>query len=864
MKFLMKKNNIHKIIILLVFLILFNFIVPMHKSNADVITTDVVETVSDIVGGKAGGILFSPIVDFTAKLGDATIRILQGLMTGNWQEIFTDKSVIKDTLKNGILPIKIATDIYQFATGDYINIEIPHISYTPEAIFKNKVLALDANFISPDATGQAGDEDTKSAVAILHNVIAGWYVGLRNLALVGLLSVLVYIGIKIVMSSVSEQKAKYKKMLMDWVVALCMLMVLHYFMAFVMYITDQITSMLDGNEQYTQQYPIGDDNVKLNLMESVRYNLQFAEASAETAFGYIIIYLVLVIFTIMFTIKYLKRVVYMAFLTLMAPMVALTYPLDKIKDSKAQAFDMWMKEYVYNALLQPFHLIIYRVLVGSAITLAMENPIYACVAIGFMIPAEKLLRKMFNFRDGNTGGELGSFAGGALVANMLQRVNKPLKGDKGGATSGGSKDNKIRYTANDTNFTGNLGSRLSSGKATTTDNKDNPAPTDTPKPEDINDPFAGKAQEKTGKDSKTEMAYEDYIYSNPYDNAYADYYGQSSDSTVNSNSSANQTDTPKAEEPSKQDSINIKPGNNIKPTGTPKKNKRSIWNGVKHVAGTYTRKATSGFSGKNVAKGFGRTVARAAGTAALGTIGIAAGVATGDYSNVLKYGAIGAAAGNAAGANAFNKMWNTGGNVADTFQAGYYGEDYADVNNEKQRKIFSKNFKKNQDNWDYLTKSYGVDAANYIMNNVAQDYIDVGITDVEKIGKAFELEQEYMNEGYTDHTGKTTILTQSQARDLVKDYAVLDQTIGGYSPRSVKDMRESLAEGFMDNNGIDESTAKEAAKGYINEASKLSNNKKTKRNYEWKIPEQKKKEKKSKNKEEQPDKQPRMVDPPNV
>ena len=40
----------------------------------------------------------------------------------------------------------------------------------------------------------------------------------------------------------------------------------------------------------------------------------------------------------------------MAFLTIIAPLVALTYPIDKINDGKAQAFNMWFKEYIFNLL----------------------------------------------------------------------------------------------------------------------------------------------------------------------------------------------------------------------------------------------------------------------------------------------------------------------------------------------------------------------------------------------------------------------------------------------------------------------------------------------------------------------------------
>lgn len=50
------------------------------------------------------------------------------------------------------------------------------------------------------------------------------------------------------------------------------------------------------------------------------------------AVGYLIIYIALVVFLAVFAFRYIKRVIYLAFLTMIAPLVALTYPLDKIRD----------------------------------------------------------------------------------------------------------------------------------------------------------------------------------------------------------------------------------------------------------------------------------------------------------------------------------------------------------------------------------------------------------------------------------------------------------------------------------------------------------------------------------------------------
>ncbi|MFR3783359.1 MAG: hypothetical protein ACLTXR_06195 [Clostridia bacterium] len=87
----------------------------------------------------------------------------------------------------------------------------------------------------------------------------------------------------------------------------------------------------------------------------------------------------------------------MAFLTIIAPLVAVTYPIDKIKDGSAQGFDKWFKEYIFNLLIQPLHLLLYYILITTAWNLSASNILYSLVALGFLIPAEKLLRSFFGF-----------------------------------------------------------------------------------------------------------------------------------------------------------------------------------------------------------------------------------------------------------------------------------------------------------------------------------------------------------------------------------------------------------------------------------------------------------------------------------
>lgn len=283
----------------------------------------------------------------------------------------------------------------------------------------------------------------------LRDTISSWYVALRNIALVMMMIVLLYIGIRMLISTLASDKAKYRQMLYDWLVGLVILFFMHYIMAFSVTLVNQLTKVVSsrvdengftviipddtnskltdyikntGNEELidaiVNEKLESDENgdfvvYPTNLLGKMRLELQLANWGTDYI-GYAICFIVLVLYTLFFAFTYTKRVLYMAFLTLMAPLVAVTYPIDKVSDGSAQGFNKWLKEYVFNLLIQPMHLLLYYILVTSAFDLASENLIYSLVAIGFMLPAERLLRSFFGFEKASTPGAFAGAAGGAF------------------------------------------------------------------------------------------------------------------------------------------------------------------------------------------------------------------------------------------------------------------------------------------------------------------------------------------------------------------------------------------------------------------------------------------------------------------
>lgn len=441
MKVITNKKIVQKIVIAIVIVILTTFCIPI-QSHAD-----------------AGGKIMNPLIQLVAALFDGAQHLLEMTMLGRTEsfmkELAKDDKYKADSAPSGDNVKEV--DEFIDATFFGINaINIPTITYTPEEIFSNKVPALDINFINPSITksadGKHDDEVQERNVAVkLRGTIAGWYNALTIIAMVGLLSVLVYLGIRMLLSSIAADRAKYKQMLMDWVVAMCLLFTLHFIMSFALTMVETVTAMLASDEDNTSitVYATNMDGLfstykvkfDTNLMNYVRFMVQAGDLSVKL--GFLGLYIMLVIYSIRFTWVYLKRVINMAFLTLIAPMVALTYPIDKVSDGKAQAFNMWLKEFTYNALIQPIHLLLYKILLGSAIMIAADNPLYAIAALGFIIAAEKMVKQMFGFGKAS-GGTVASMAGAAGVtafaAKMLNNAGKKVAGGASGNGKVRTKD----------------------------------------------------------------------------------------------------------------------------------------------------------------------------------------------------------------------------------------------------------------------------------------------------------------------------------------------------------------------------------------------------------------------------------------
>ncbi|MCI8486174.1 MAG: hypothetical protein HFJ20_03595 [Clostridia bacterium] len=276
------------------------------------------------------------------------------------------------------------------------------------------------------------DKNTPDIIQTIRINVATWYYVIRNISIVILLGILIYVGIRMAISTVASDEAKYKKMLKDWVVSIALLFVLHYIMIFTINFNNILVDIVGHTRESVNNRTVGtigttienmtDDDLSntyddaLNALLANSFSISFS-----AGFGSAIIYVILVGVTIIFLIMYIKRMLTIGFLIIIAPLITITYSIDKMGDGKSQALNAWLKEFIFNVLIQPFHCIIYVVFADIAMDLVigdrtLASAVLAIIMIIFIFTAEKIVKKIFNFQASSLGEAIAS--AGAIATGM--------------------------------------------------------------------------------------------------------------------------------------------------------------------------------------------------------------------------------------------------------------------------------------------------------------------------------------------------------------------------------------------------------------------------------------------------------------
>ena len=300
-------------------------------------------------------------------------------------------------------------------------------SFTIESILFNQV--KDGNkvgILSVDFFDSTKDNNSEANNAIQEN-IAMWYVSIRNLSITILVIIALYIAIRMLLSTTADGKAQYKTILLYWVQSLALIFVLHYIMIGIIAINDGLVKAIynAGKDVMPKENVDITNTILKNAVLDPRFTIGWANAVA---------FCVLMFITMMFFLLYLKRMLNAAFLIIIAPLITITYSIDKIGDGKSQALNSWLKEFAYNILIQPFHCITYLAIgsIGAKLMAGSkpgEEGGIAKILIGmyflsFIITSEGIVKKIFGIEANNIGTAVGE---AAFIGTVMGKIGQTSK-----------------------------------------------------------------------------------------------------------------------------------------------------------------------------------------------------------------------------------------------------------------------------------------------------------------------------------------------------------------------------------------------------------------------------------------------------
>lgn len=277
---------------------------------------------------------------------------------------------------------------------------------TVDKIIFNQIPLLDVNMFSDTAGGYTLKED--SSLQIIRESVATWYYAIRNVTIAVMLVILIYIGIKMAISSIASEKAEYKRMLINWLVGFLIIFVIHFFLIFILNLNSTILGwIMDAQES------MGYEDSIYETVRTKAYEIKFSSGMIGT-----ILYIVLIVLMLKFLYIYIKRLLGVCILIVMAPMMGASYAISKVRTGKAKAFTRWMKDYTLLVLIQSVHALIYTCFVTVVLQLTDESMggiMVALVVMNFMFKATNIFTSIFSM--------VGDKDGGSRTLNTILKSN---------------------------------------------------------------------------------------------------------------------------------------------------------------------------------------------------------------------------------------------------------------------------------------------------------------------------------------------------------------------------------------------------------------------------------------------------------
>lgn len=322
---------------------------PQENGNVDITNKDGKTNKASIMG-----------TDYSnAQNGKTTALVLTAFP--RWVNLVLNAFV--DNVTNGD---KDSFTIYDTIMGKY---DLFNISFTENAIKK---------------------ESSTEIITIIKGNVLKYYAFTRTISIALSLFVLIYIGIRMAISTVASDRARYKKMLVNWVVALVLVFLMHVIIITISYVLQMFLDFVNKIASWDAFNGVNnfEEGIYGDALKGL--NTKGFNVIAAAVLVYVITW-----YQVKFFFYYLHRTLEVNFLVIISPLVTITYPIDKIGDGKAQAFSKLMREIIMKSAVQIVHAFLYIVFVATAGLVAKSQPILAIIFFAALSRSEKIARNVF-------------------------------------------------------------------------------------------------------------------------------------------------------------------------------------------------------------------------------------------------------------------------------------------------------------------------------------------------------------------------------------------------------------------------------------------------------------------------------------
>ena len=287
-------------------------------------------------------------------------------------------------------------------------------SITIDDLVFNQYDETKLSFYEKEGTGGStlihGDGETNG----LDVVIKQWYNIFMRIALMGYMAILVYMGVRIMFSSTAEKKADYKRLFVDWVIGITILLLFPYVIKGMIEVNNAFVKTIEANKgdfetkkgeiatgTYYKEFVEIYIDYEIDWSKGTDYMSKMGDLAMKTKKIALSVAFLIMTWQLMALIFfYYKRLFMVAFLIIIFPLVALSYAVDKVADGKSQAFNTWAKELMLNIFVQSFHAIVYVFTCCTVYSAAGETDngfdyILIIIGVTFLNKGEDIIRRIF-------------------------------------------------------------------------------------------------------------------------------------------------------------------------------------------------------------------------------------------------------------------------------------------------------------------------------------------------------------------------------------------------------------------------------------------------------------------------------------